>query len=146
MDRAERIRVIEVAHVAVPEALTLHNLSTPIQRRLTWPLRKDDTHKSRNVHLPPYLCVLRDGPCFCWNVCPRHFGRRPFRCLTGNLPANVWGRLCPTLPLTDFLSPVRRIPSGSSVKIGTIQRRLAWPLRKDDTHKSRRDSVHDFHV
>ncbi len=23
---------------------------------------------------------------------------------------------------------------GSSVKIGTIQRRLAWPLRKDDTH------------
>ena len=27
-------------------------------------------------------------------------------------------------------------------KIGTIQRRLAWPLRKDDTHKSR--SVHNF--
>ena len=26
---------------------------------------------------------------------------------------------------------------GSSVTIGTIQRRLAWPLRKDDTHKSR---------
>ena len=26
---------------------------------------------------------------------------------------------------------------GSSVKIGTMQRRLAWPLRKDDTHKSR---------
>ena len=26
---------------------------------------------------------------------------------------------------------------GSSVQIGTIQRRLAWPLRKDDTHKSR---------
>ena len=31
---------------------------------------------------------------------------------------------------------------GSSVKIGTIQRRLAWPLRKDDTHKSR--SVNSF--
>ena len=31
---------------------------------------------------------------------------------------------------------------GSSDKIGTIQRRLAWPLRKDDTHKSR--SVNDF--
>ena len=30
----------------------------------------------------------------------------------------------------------------SSVKIGTIQRRLAWPLRKDDTHKSR--SVNNF--
>ena len=26
---------------------------------------------------------------------------------------------------------------GSSVKIGTIQRRLAWRLRKDDTHRSR---------
>ena len=26
---------------------------------------------------------------------------------------------------------------GLSVKIGKIQRRLAWPLRKDDTHKSR---------
>jgi len=26
---------------------------------------------------------------------------------------------------------------GSSVKIGTIQRILAWPLRKDDAHKSR---------
>ncbi|KAH8971799.1 hypothetical protein BDL97_02G161500, partial [Sphagnum fallax] len=25
----------------------------------------------------------------------------------------------------------------TSDKIGTIQRRLAWPLRKDDTHKSR---------
>ena len=27
---------------------------------------------------------------------------------------------------------------GASVKTGTIQRRLAWPLRKDDTHNSRR--------
>ena len=37
-----------------------------------------------------------------------------------------------------MLDPLR----GSSVKIGTIQRRLAWPLRKDDTHKSR--SVNNF--
>ena len=29
------------------------------------------------------------------------------------------------------------VPSGTSDKIGTIQRRLEWPLRKDDTHKSR---------
>ena len=29
-------------------------------------------------------------------------------------------------------------PRRSSDKIGTIQRRVAWPLRKDDTHKSRR--------
>jgi len=37
------------------------------------------------------------------------------------------------------VDPLRRFPS---VKIGTIQRRLAWPLRKDDTHKSR--SVTNF--
>ena len=33
---------------------------------------------------------------------------------------------------------------GSSVKIGTIQRILAWPLRKDDTHTSR--SVNNIHI
>ncbi|XP_016495930.2 uncharacterized protein LOC107814939, partial [Nicotiana tabacum] len=33
------------------------------------------------------------------------------------------------------------VPSGTSDKIGTIQRRLAWPLRKDDTHKSRNDNL-----
>ena len=31
---------------------------------------------------------------------------------------------------------------GSSVELGTTQRRLAWPLRKDDTHNSR--SVNNF--
>ena len=35
--------------------------------------------------------------------------------------------------MISISDPLRR----SSVKIGTIQRRLAWPLRKDDTHKSR---------
>ena len=30
---------------------------------------------------------------------------------------------------------------GSSVKIGTIQRRSAWPPRKDDTHKSRSENM-----
>jgi hypothetical protein len=34
----------------------------------------------------------------------------------------------------QLTEPLRR----SSDKIGTIQRRLAWPLRKDDTHKSRK--------
>ena len=38
-----------------------------------------------------------------------------------------------TLISSSFLDSLR----GSSVKVGTIQRRLAWPLRKDDTHKSR---------
>ena len=37
----------------------------------------------------------------------------------------------------SLLDSLRR----SSVKIGTIQRRLAWPLRKDDTHKSRSVSI-----
>ncbi|URE25587.1 hypothetical protein MUK42_17987 [Musa troglodytarum] len=33
----------------------------------------------------------------------------------------------------------RGVSSETSDKIGTIQRRLAWPLRKDDTHKSRNE-------
>jgi len=33
---------------------------------------------------------------------------------------------------------------GSSVKIGKIQRRLAWPLCKDDTHNSRRSITFFF--
>ena len=36
-----------------------------------------------------------------------------------------------------MVDSLRNSLRGSSVKIGTIQRRLAWPLRKDDTHKSR---------
>ena len=35
---------------------------------------------------------------------------------------------------------------GSSVEIGTIQRRLAWPLRKDDAHKSRSVIICLFYV
>ena len=31
---------------------------------------------------------------------------------------------------------------GSSVRVGTMQRRLAWPLRKDDTHKSKSDDFY----
>ena len=36
----------------------------------------------------------------------------------------------------------RFVDLSTYTKIGTIQRRLAWPLRKDDTHKSR--SVNNF--
>ena len=40
-----------------------------------------------------------------------------------------------------FIEPISSDPlRRSSVKIGTVQRRLAWPLRKDDTHKSRSDT------
>ena len=35
---------------------------------------------------------------------------------------------------------------GSSVKIGTIRRNLAWPLRKDDTRKSRSDNYLDSFI
>ena len=79
-----------------------------IQRRLAWPLRKDDTHKSRSVSNSFANSIFRPVP---W------------------LSGPVVVELCPP-PLLDSLR-------GSSVKIGTIQRRLAWPLRKDDTHKSR---------
>ncbi|KAH7420559.1 hypothetical protein KP509_13G012300, partial [Ceratopteris richardii] len=78
-----------------------------IQRRLAWPLRKDDTHKSRN------------GP---------NFFAEP--------PASRCSPLLPS-PLRHPQRLAAVVPSGTSDKIGTIQRRLAWPLRKDDTHKSR---------
>ncbi len=54
-----------------------------------------------------------------------------------------WGawRECPPPPRPPCAG-VSDSLRGSSVKIGTIQRRLAWPLRKDDTHKSR--SVYNF--
>jgi hypothetical protein len=48
------------------------------------------------------------------------------------------GALAPTITDAIEVDLLRE----SSVKIGTIQRRLAWPLRKDDTHKSR--SVNNF--
>ncbi|KAI3440365.1 uncharacterized protein J3R85_003702 [Psidium guajava] len=35
------------------------------------------------------------------------------------------------------MSDDKTVSLETSDKIGTIQRRLAWPLRKDDTHKSR---------
>ena len=58
------------------------------------------------------------------------------------MEAHALFRICIAHNLAEraliLLDPLR----GSSVKIGTIQRRLAWPLRKDDTHKSR--SVHNF--
>jgi len=42
------------------------------------------------------------------------------------------------------------VTSVTSVKIGTIQRRLAWPSRRDDTHKSRNGSnfffMHALHL
>ncbi|KAJ1276373.1 hypothetical protein BS78_05G210100 [Paspalum vaginatum] len=45
------------------------------------------------------------------------------------------GGLCARKPGGLRLSGI--VSSETSDKIGTIQRRLAWPLRKDDTHKSR---------
>ena len=60
-------------------------------------------------------------------------------------PGGRGGRGDPTITHPSILHPASwgnqqpqsRNSSESSVKIGTIQRRLAWPLRKDDTQKSR---------
>ena len=66
-------------------------------------------------------------------------------------PAELFARIAWFLALAaagcsreSSFSPTSPIQKGSdrfisltSDKIGTIQRRLAWPLRKDDTHKSR---------
>ena len=56
-----------------------------------------------------------------------------------------WCLLAQSISLTGFLARKdvqTTLDSfrGSSVKLGTIQRRLAWPLRKDDTHKLRSGS------
>ena len=50
--------------------------------------------------------------------------------LSSTLPAET----CDSPPKTRHLLDSLR---GSSVKIGTMQRRLAWPLRRDDTRNSR---------
>ena len=98
---------------------------------------------------------MEPGCCnvLCCGMLPQVYGRLavgPFVCilLGTSLPACL-----PGMPF-DVAGPPLQGPSqhswqglldslrGSSVKIGTIQRRLAWPLRKDDTHKSR--SVNNF--
>ena len=53
---------------------------------------------------------------------------------TAHVTHVVIGILLRPWAMAQWLHPSLR---GSSVEIGTIQRRLAWPLRQDDTHKSR---------
>ena len=61
----------------------------------------------------------------------------PQRAVATDVGAQAWA-----CQVADEAHPSLDSLRGSSVKIGTIQRRLAWPLRKDDTHKSR--SVQNF--
>ena len=66
--------------------------------------------------------------CFCW-------ARREFHALKFFFAKQNF--MLRASPVTSFLKHfILDSLRGSSVKIGTIQRRLAWPLRKDDTHKS----------
>ncbi len=44
------------------------------------------------------------------------------------------------IQIPPVLNTVAVVTSVTSVKFGTIQRRLAWPSRRDDTHKSRNGS------
>ncbi|KAH9571253.1 hypothetical protein CY35_02G085500 [Sphagnum magellanicum] len=55
--------------------------------------------------------------------------------VVGSLSASSDAGDCADAPSDG--GPAVVLPSETSDKIGTIQRRLAWPLRKDDTHKSR---------
>ena len=41
------------------------------------------------------------------------------------------------LPIASSVAVKKDSIRGSSVKLGPIERRLAWPLREDDTHTSR---------
>ena len=61
------------------------------------------------------------------SMCKKDFARFCNKC-------RRWRRPAPQIRSGDLRSESRK---RSSAKIGTIQRRLAWPLRKDDTHKSR---------
>ena len=95
----------------------------------------------RNPHLPspPLISPARLGHARSGQGQPGRNCRRP-------VPINLclWAGPIITFCLHGpLLSPsILDSLRGSSVKIGTIQRRLAWPLRKDDTHKSR--SVNNF--
>ena len=63
-------------------------------------------------------------------------------CFSEEVPImKMWGILS-RVYIEPPLSLVGTTFGWSSVKIGTIQRRLAWSLRKDDTHTLRK--YHDF--
>ena len=113
-----------------------------IQRRLVWPLRKDDTHKSRSVNnfLPPYPFSPTLSPIALpvLVLCRKKRTNTKFHRFACALTVSIRPRQLERHRSEKTMDSLR----GSSVKIGTIQRRLAWPLRKDDTHKSR--SVHNF--
>ena len=63
--------------------------------------------------------------------------------MTKHSPCEKSIALCTQLYMNTSMPDSLR---GSSVKIGTIQRRLAWPLRKDDTHKSRSVTSFFLHI
>ena len=60
---------------------------------------------------------------------------------------SLWTLLQPADEIADYISEqsetcCRTRFGGTYTKIGTIQRRLAWPLRKDDTQN--REAFHIF--
>ena len=57
--------------------------------------------------------------------------------LMWKLSVNLWQQIEHKYSVNKIVDVV---PLGTSNKIGTIHRRLAWSLRKDDTHKSRNSS------
>jgi hypothetical protein len=77
-----------------------------------------------------YCAVLREYPCDVQNVIKHIFG---------SLPSHLASSFV-QISLFSFSSV---LAFGSTyTKIGTLQRRLAWPLRKDDTQN--REAFHIF--
>ena len=66
----------------------------------------------------------------------------PLGALRGPMKLHVLPDLIDWTPYYILLLVIMDSLRGSSVKIGTMQRKLAWPLRKDDTHKSRSVNNH----
>ena len=88
-----------------------------IRRRLAWPLRKDDTHTSRSVN--NCLTPLRaKGQERLQSIMDLYYGL--WYSNVGTRTRDRW------IPFGDH-----------PLSLGTIRRRLAWPLCKDHTHTSR---------
>ena len=75
------------------------------------------------IHIYIYIYIYTYPPAWPGCLAALSAGRLPAK--EAHSQGNIWGGT-----REDSLR-------GSSVNIGTIQRRLAWPLRKDDAHKSR---------
>ena len=78
--------------------------------------------------LHPFFCTCRKTRCTSWHM---YMWVAP---LSWWSPHRNRSLRAGATRMTEFHALKVEPRNGTSVKIGTIQRRLAWSLRKDDTH------------